>query len=162
MVAVYLFTSQIYFLYSILFKGSRDFEFLVISLSSCKFLFHSPDLNLAPFYRPPNSSITLLDTLFSTLCNLNTAVYVNICIIGDFNIDFSSPTPNYLSSKLMSFHLSQIVSEPTRIVSNSSTLIDLAFVSFSSMVNLCETLPSLANSDHLEIHLTTPKKDMEM
>ena len=49
--------------------------------------------------------------------------------------------------------LSQIVSEPTRIVNSASTLIDLAFTSTHRMVQLCETIPPLANSDHLGIHL---------
>ena len=56
-------------------------------------------------------------------------------------------------SVMSSFSLSQVMSEPTRVVSNSSSLIDLAFVSFLGMVQLCETLPPLANSDHLGVHL---------
>ena len=54
---------------------------------------------------------------------------------------------------MSSFCLSQIVSEPTRIVNSTSTLIDLAFTSTHRMVQLCETIPPLANSDHLGIHL---------
>ena len=54
---------------------------------------------------------------------------------------------------MSSFNLSQIVSEPTRIVNSISTLIDLAFTSTRRMVQLCETIPPLANSDHLGIHL---------
>ena len=61
-------------------------------------------------------------------------------------------------SVMSSFSLCQVVSEPTRVVKNSSTLIDLAFVSFLGMVQLCETLPPLANSDHLGIHLNLSAK----
>ena len=45
-----------------------------------------------------------------------------------------------------------------RVVNNSSTLIDLAFVSVPGLVQLCETLPPLANSDHLGIHLNLSAK----
>ena len=50
------------------------------------------------------------------------------------------------------FSLSQIVSEPTRIDNSISTLINLAFTSTRRMVQLCEIIPQLANSDHLGIH----------
>ena len=47
---------------------------------------------------------------------------------------------------MSSFNLSQIVSEPTRIVNSTSTLIDLAFTSTRRMVQLCETIPPLTTS----------------
>ena len=51
------------------------------------------------------------------------------------------------------FNLSQVVKEPTRITSTSSTLIDLIFVSPSVCVNQCHTITPLANADHLGLHL---------
>ena len=49
-------------------------------------------------------------------------------------------------------------SEPTRVVNSTSTLIDLAFVSTRRMVQFCETIPPLANSDHLGIYLHLSNK----
>ena len=59
---------------------------------------------------------------------------------------------------MSSSYLSQIVSEPTRVVNSTSTLIDLEFVSTRRMVQLCETIPPLANSDHLGIYLHLSNK----
>ena len=145
----------------VLYSGSPDFEFLMLSLTSPRTTVINPDFYIALFYRPPSSNISLLDTLFSTLCNLNPSIFVNTCIIGDFNIDFLSP-PNFLYNKLLSvmssFNLSQVISEPTRVVNDCSSLIDLAFVSVPGTVQLCETIPPLGNSDHLGIHLIMSTK----
>ena len=145
--------SIICFSFSVLFKGSPDFEFLMLS---CKSFTNNPDFYLSLFYRPPSSNPLLLDTLFSTFCTFNPSVFNNFCKVGDFNVNYLLPTTplfNKLSSIMSSFCLSQIVSEPTRIVNSTSTLIDLAFTSTHRMVQLCETIPPLANSDHLGIHL---------
>lgn len=146
---------------SVLYSGSPDFEFLMLSLTSPRTTVINPDFYIALFYRPPSSNISLLDTLFSTLCNLNPSIFVNTCIIGDFNIDFLSP-PQLLYNKLLSvmssFNLSQVISEPTRVVNDCSSLIDFAFVSVPGTVQLCETIPPLGNSDHLGIHLIMSTK----
>ena len=89
------------FSHTILFKGSPEFEFIVISIFSCNFSPQTSNFYIALFYRPPNTNVSLLDTLFSTLCNLNPTIFVNFCIIGDFNINFLSP-PTYLYQKLLS------------------------------------------------------------
>ena len=59
---------------------------------------------------------------------------------------------------MSSFNLTQVISEPTRVVNDCSSLIDLAFVSVPVMVQSCETIPPLANSDHLGIHLIMATK----
>ena len=59
---------------------------------------------------------------------------------------------------MSSFNLTQVISEPTRIVNDCSSLIDLAFVSIPGMVQSCKTIPPLGNSDHLGIHLTMTTK----
>ena len=143
---------------SVLYKGSPEFELLVISVH-CS-VDPRPDFCIALFYRSPNSSHALFDTLFSTLCNIYTSMPSKVLLIGDFNVDFLYPH-SCLCSKLLSvvssFNLTQIVSEPTRVTESSSTLIDLIFVSSSVIVNYCSTLPPLANADHygLQLIMTT-------
>ena len=66
---------------SVLFRGSPNFEFIMLCLTANVL---NPSFYLALFYRPPGSNSSLLDTLFSTLCNLNPIIFVNACIIGDF------------------------------------------------------------------------------
>ena len=81
-----------------LYKGSPDFGFITVCLTTNV---NYPNFYLSLFYRPPGSSISLLDTLFFTLCNFNPIVFANACIIGDFNIYFLVP-PNFLYDKLLS------------------------------------------------------------
>ena len=121
----------------------------------------SPDLTVAIFYRPPNSNPTLLDSLFTTLCNLDVSVFSNVYLLGDFNIDFfcaSNPLYHKLLSVVSSFNLEQVVTEPTRVFKNSATLIDLIFVSSPAQVESCLTTPPLANSDHNGLQLTASIK----
>ena len=78
--------------------------------------------------------------------------------MGDFNIDLLSdnqhPTLLSISDKL---GLSQVVSEPTRTSSNTSTLIDHVYVSEHLTCSSCTTLPPVQGSDHNSIVLTLGK-----
>ena len=78
-----------------------------------------------------------------------------ILLTGDFNVDFLCSSSLYykLLSVVLSFNLTQIVTEPTGISKTTSTLIDLIFVSSFVEVKLCSTIPPLANADHLGLHL---------
>ena len=144
---------------SVLYKGSPEFELLVISIH-CS-VSPSPDFCIALFYRPPSSTYLLLDNLFTTLCNIFISLPSNVLLIGDFNVDFLVPH-SCLYSKLLSvvssFNLTQIVSEPTRVTESSSTLIDLIFVSPTVIVKQCSTLPPLANADHYGLQLIVSTK----
>ena len=102
---------------SILFKGTT--ECIVINVAC--FVNPSPgsDVSICLFYRPPSSAYSLLDTLFDTLCNIFVSLASNFYLIGDFNIDFF--TPSFLYHKLLSivtsFNLTQVVKVPTRVCS---------------------------------------------
>ena len=144
------------FTYSLVFKGTTDLELIVASFSCSKYG-TSPDFTLALFYRPPNSSSFVIDSLFTVLCNLNVSVFSHLYLIGDFNIDYfctSHPLYCHLTTVVSSFNLTQIVSEPTGTTNNSSTLIDLIFASSPSQVESCNTIPPLANADHNGLQLT--------
>ena len=124
-------SSFILIIYSLVFKGTIDLELLIISFS-CTIQGTSPDFTLALFYRPPNSSSFIIDSLFTVLCNLNVSLFSNFYLIGDFNIDYfctSHPFYYNLTSVVSSFNLTQLVYEPTRITNSSTTLIDLIFAS---------------------------------
>ena len=73
---------------SVLFSGSPEFEFIILSIK-CS-VGPSPDFCVALFYRPPGSSYSLLDRLFSTLCNIFISLPNQVFLVGDFNIDFFS------------------------------------------------------------------------
>ena len=143
---------------------ATEFECIILSIS-CTLNSTSPDLTVLLFYRPPSSNPAVLDVLFSTMCNLDVSVFDNFYIIGDFNIDFicaNTSLYHKLLSVMSSFNLTQIVTEPTRITSNSATLIDLIFVATPTLVKSCLTIPPLSNSDHnglqLLVTIKSPKR----
>ena len=106
-------------------------------------------------YRPPGVADIIFDELFSVLCNhVDVSLFNNFVLIGDFNINFLVPCST-LSHKLLSvtFILTQVVTEPTRI-SNTNTLIDLVFLSSPSQLSSCSTIPPLTNSNHLGLLLS--------
>ena len=153
------------FIYSPLYLGTPAFECIILSLNcSCQNR-ASPDFTIALFYRPPSSSVSYLDNLFTVLCNINVSLFSNFVLLGDFNINYFCTQP-LLFSKLMSifssFNLVQVVSEATRVTENSCTLIDLVFVSCPSQVLSCDTIPPLSNSDHyglqLKLYVKAPKR----
>ena len=136
---------------SILFKGSVDLELLIVSFKLSSFV-----IVVALMYRPPNVSDIIFDELFTVLCRyVNVSLFNCFVLIGDFNVNFlvSNTSPQKLLSVTNSFSLTQVVTEPTRI-SNSSTLIDLIFLSSPSQLSSCVTIPPLANSDHLDLQLS--------
>ena len=72
------------FIYSLLYLGTPAFDCIVLSLNcSCQNL-ASPDFTIALFYRPPSSSVSYLDNLFTVLCNINVSLFSNSVLLGDF------------------------------------------------------------------------------
>ena len=140
------------FTYSILFTANPDFECVIASLCANNSKFY-----VCFVYRPPNSSISVLDNLFTTLCSLNVCSFSNFVMVGDFNIDFSNqnhPLFSKFHSIASSFLLYQVVKDYTHInLSGNHTTIDLAFVSSLELLISCTTVPPLSSSDHLGFKL---------
>ena len=91
-VAVYI--NQV-FPHNVIFLGNSTFECIIVSIliGSCKFC-------ICLFYRPPNSSIEVLDNLYSVLGNIDVSLFSHFILIGDFNVDVMSPSQP-LFSKLI-------------------------------------------------------------
>jgi len=102
---------------------------------------------LGTFYRPPSDNVDIVDTLFNSLCLLNSSLFSNLILLGDFNVNYLDSTSSLytlLHSIISSFHLT-VVQEPTRVVENgSATLIDLAFLSNPSCCEECSVIPPLS------------------
>ena len=84
---------------------------------------------LSTWYRPPNMPVNIFidyELIIQKMDHENKEI---ICI-GDFNCDWLSPEKSE-TKKLFDlanmFQLEQLIKEPTRITSQSQTLIDLAF-----------------------------------
>ena len=88
---------------------------------------------LGVIYRKPDYSLSFFDKLETNLDKVFSSTD-NVIILGDLNCNML--TKNAMSKKVnelcSTFHLSQLIQEPTRITPNSSTLIDLICV-FTSM-----------------------------
>ena len=156
MVVVYLFMFLKNFLYHPYpLPPPPPLELLPLSLSLNNFKLH-----LCLFYCPP-SSPSIFDTLFTYFQSIDAGHFSNFIFVGDFNVNFDNPShPLYsnLCNVMSLFSLSQSVVGPTHVQNNTSSTIDLVFVSNPSLVNECSTIPPLSNSDHLGILLDLKKK----
>ena len=100
------------------------------------------------FYRPPNLDLSqCLNKLHNVIAALRPANLANLTICGDFNVDAVSSLSS-LSSILKDFHLSQVVTDPTRVTNSSATLIDLVLMSNPNILNSCVVQAPVSNSDH--------------
>ena len=144
---VLLFINSVYS-HCIVYTGRPELELVIVSVR----LF-SVSLSIALFYRPPGSPFVILDNLLTALCtHVSPTLLTNFILLGDFNINYLDVThPLFLKllSVSNSLTLTQVVSDPTHYSSNSSSLIDLVFLSSPKSFLFCNTLPPLANSDHL-------------
>ena len=113
-------------------------------------------------YRPPNSTISWFNA-FSA--NLEKAYLEakEIILMGDMNVDLSkcvnqSSNVKKLVHILDSVKLTQIICDPTRVASHSTTLIDHVYVSNSNTIaHSC--VPVYAVSDHYPVCIT--RKNMK-
>ncbi|XP_064393634.1 uncharacterized protein LOC135341084 [Halichondria panicea] len=115
---------------------------LELLLVEAKFT-NSPTL-LGIYYRPPSAGSANLADLECALESLQPSRLSNSILMGDFNIDLSKNSMQMLSH----FHLTQVVSEPTRLTDKGSSLIDHVYISDHSLLQSCSTSPPLGSSDH--------------
>ena len=92
-----------------------------ISIGRCK------SIILGACYRPPNNPASHLADLENTLLEVISSSQ-EILVVEDFNCNFlkSQESPNKeLIEIISSYHLSQVISEATRVTAETQTLIDL-------------------------------------
>ena len=125
-----------------------------LALSYWLSIFNGP--NIGVFYRPC-SPVCVLDSLFDVLCAQDITIISNLILLGDFNINYLSPTMflyHHLQCILDCFSLKQVVSEATHYSPNGQqSLIDLVLMSFPERLISCDVIPQLGNSDHLGIQV---------
>ena len=102
----------------------EDLEFLCVQISKPKV---KPFL-VSTWYRPPNSSIHLF-AKFQDLLDKVESLGIENNIIGDLNCNVSANVVDNNTHHLLEltelYQYTQLIKEPTRITSSSSTLIDL-------------------------------------
>ena len=107
-------------------------------------------------YKPPKIPYGVLATIQESLAYITTK-YEHVIITGDFNINFmapeSYPTVFFQMNVSEPFGLTQVVKDPTRVTSTSSTLIDLMLVKNSDNVKKCGVVDIPGISDHCCVYL---------
>ena len=114
-------------------------------------------------YRPPNYNLVhysewlhCMDILLEKCHNENK----KFILLGDFNIDLASTVcqRNSWINTFQNYNLTQIIKEPTRITSESKTLIDHIYVSDDVNVSNSGVL-SWSVSDHNPVYITVKKSN---
>ena len=109
------------------FICSPDIEMVWIKLS----LKSSKPTYICSFYRPPDGSIpNFISHLENCIEEIIDDPLSDILFLGDSNIDHLKCTPNSTKLRMFStkFNLSQLITQPTRVSNNTSTLIDHIYV----------------------------------
>ena len=107
--------------------GSTDSDclWIKINISNCKPLF------VCCVYRPEQHRVDLfIDSLKSNMSTFKIADRNDICLLGDFNIDYNkqrNQNHHLLEQFASQFGLSQIIKGFTCVTENSRSLIDLLF-----------------------------------
>ena len=117
-------------------------------------------------YRPPNVSCNELSCLYEVLPEIVQSSDVCICT-GDFNIDClcqSSVEYKNLNTLLSSFNLTQLIKVPTRITSDTETIIDLIIVNRTDLVLKsgvvdCTPIATDHEAVYCSINCSQPKKN---
>ena len=90
-------------------------------------------------------------------CTLN-----NFILLGDFNVSFDNPYRPIISNLCTItnlYCLNQSVAGPTHVHHDGTeSTIDLVFVSEPSLLNSCDTVPPLSNSDHMGVLVELSQK----
>jgi len=91
------------------------------------------------FYRPPSAPVSIIDDLDAALSDIHPTRLSSALLLGDFNNNLLSATPNinprFLPLKDLAgkFNLTQVATEPTRYTNDSSSPIDHVYL----LVLLC-------------------------
>ena len=122
-----------------------------------------PSVVIGSVYRHPKASVISFDYMydvFKKMCMKNKPIF----IFGDINDDMFIQN-NKLSKLIKGLNLMQIIDKPTRITSNSSTLIDVIITNRVDLVLYSDVIPSPI-ADHellsLSINIKKPKREKEI
>ena len=118
---------------------------------------------ISVWYRPPNSEMKLFDffEIFLSKCDAESK---ELIVIGDINCNMIKSPKDSSTKKLIFlsalYNLEQLIKEPTRVTSTSSSLIDLVFTNQPNNISNSGVI-DLGLSDHSLIYavkkVTMPK-----
>ena len=115
-----------------------------------------PSFIIGCVYRHPKASSETFNFISDTFKNILLS-NKNIFIFGDFNDNLLN-RGNKMSKLITNLKLEQLVSKPTRITSNTATLIDLMITNNKSMIAELDILPSpIADHEAISVLLNIAK-----
>jgi exonuclease III len=102
----------------------------------------------ACFYRPPSSKVEWI-SCFHECIDYFQSLNLPLCILGDFNVNLLTHS-SFADDLEEVYCLRQIITEPTRLTSKTSSLIDHVYLSHDVSVNNCGSFNA-----HISDHLAT-------
>lgn len=123
------------------FNRRRDLEFNQGEVIWLELVTDKSTILLCTIYRPPGISSVRFWNDFQNSIDSAFSISTNVVIQGDTNVDFLTVTNSKLHDITMLFNLDNVITEPTRITVNTSTLIDLVLVSDNIKVIESSVLP---------------------
>ena len=76
--------------FSVVASGPSGLEIIFVSV----LLSNNGGVCLDTFYRPPSDKVDIFDTLFNVLCSLNSSLFSNLILFGDFLMLFIWTQPH--------------------------------------------------------------------
>ena len=135
---------------------AENLENLVIQVNKLR----SKPILISTWYRPPDTPTAIFDNFEEFIGKMDSTGH-EIFLLGDFNTDVTPDVNTNNSNKLKAifstFGLEQLITEPTRVTLNSSTLIDLCVTNTPTKIVNSGVL-HLGISDHSLIYMTYKAK----
>ena len=123
-----------------------NLEMIVLEISKP----NSKPFLITTWYRPPKSSLELFEKFEIFLKNVD-GKFKEIYILGDLNCNFRSNPPEnhtkHIVNIMINYQLTQLITDSTRVSSNSNSLIDV-FITNSSESIISSGVYPLSVSDH--------------
>ena len=107
---------------------------------------------LCTIYRPPNAPCDWVD-LFEAELSVAQTTGFEIILIGDFNINYLNCSNKKWLHLVELFDLKQMITTPTRVTQNTSSIIDHLYCSNPDYISDC-FVPKYSISDHFPICFT--------
>ena len=151
---------------SVVVKRRLDLELAAVEFLWIEFRIKHFDILCGVCYRPPDNDSVSLDNFFEYFQLVLDKIrqlpkQYFIVMLGDFNAhyDVANPSGNSeVGGKLYSFlesnNLAQLITEPTRVTSNSSTILDLVITNCPERFSASGTLSPPSNCDHSVIFVS--------
>ena len=130
-----------------------------LELIVLEFTLKSQLYTLGVIYRPLNGSTDCLSNFYNYVNSMHHQNCLNLILCGDFNIDVSSTSvltcasTNPFNQLCTDFCLSQVISQPTRVTSTSSTTIDLVLLSSPESLISSNVLSPIGSSNYNSISI---------